>query len=108
MSVSPEAEDLRHKLVQWTETIRENQTDPSTLILDDIEKARSHLRTAKTISRIGEYTTIIGVPAGLVGLFVAGPLVAVGGIAISIIGGVTVGSQKYIERMNRWAMYGQD
>ncbi len=107
VALSPEAQGLRHKLTDWTETIRANQADPTAVVLEDIGKARKSLKTAKTLTRLGEYSTIIGVPAGVAGLFVAGPLVAVAGIVVSILGGVALGGQKYIERMNRWAMYGQ-
>jgi hypothetical protein len=107
LAASPEADGLRHKLTEWTAAIRHNQVDPATVVLDDIEKARADLKTAKTLSRLGEYSTVIGVPASVVGLFVAGPLVAIGGLVVSVVGGVALSGQKYIERMNRWAMFGQ-
>ncbi len=108
MARSPEAHGLRHKLAQWTEAIRNNQADPLTLVLSEVEHARQSLKTAKTLSRVAEYSTIIGVPAGgIAGLFLAGPLTAIGGLAISVVGGVALGGQKLIEQMNRWAMYGQ-
>lgn len=38
----------------------------------------------------------------------AGPSVAIGGVAVSVVGGAALVGQKIIARMNRWAMYGQD
>lgn len=105
---SPEAQDLRHRLAEWTEVIRTNDADPVEMVLQEVERARHSLATAKAVSRVGEYCTIIGVPSSLAGLFLAGPLVVISGLAISAIGGVALGGQKYIEHMNRWAMFGQN
>jgi hypothetical protein len=107
IAASPEAHDMRHKLVQWTNVIRRNQADPAATVLRDVERARASLKTSRTLARVGEYTTIIGVPAGVAGVLLMGPLVAIGGLAISVVGGVALGGQKLVERINRWAMYGQ-
>ena len=106
LSESTEAGALRLKLSEWTEAIRTNDADPVAVILADLERARKELKTAKTLQRLGEYSTIIGVPTTVVSLFVAGPLVAIGGLVVSVAGGIALGAQKTIERMNRWAMYG--
>lgn len=108
LAASPEAEALRDKLATWSDAIRKNQADPAIAVLDEVERACASLRTSRTLTKVGNYSTIIGVPLSVVGLFTAGPLVAIGGLAVSVIGGIALGGQQLIERANRWAMYGQE
>jgi hypothetical protein len=104
---SPEAQHLRTKLTAWTEVIRKNDADPVPLVMDEVERARRALKTAKTLARIGEYSTIIGVPVAIAGAFVTGPLVGIGGAILAVSGGVVLAAQKHKEHLNRWAMFGQ-
>lgn len=102
---SPEADALRVRLSKWTQKLRSGEVEPAALILKDVEDARKSLETAKSIGKIGEYTTFVGIPVAIGGAFVAGPAVTAVGIGVAVVGGVALGGQKLVERMNRWAMF---
>jgi len=108
MATSPEGQDLRHRLALWSESVRLNEAESAATVLGDVDAARRSLKNAKSLATIGEYSTYIGVPAAIVGAFVAGPLVTISGVVVSVVGGAVLVGQKLIERMNRWAMYGQN
>ncbi len=104
MSESPEANDLRSKLELWTHTLHKNNADTVESILHEVANARKSLRTAKSCEKVGYYTTIIGMPVALLGVL-GGPITTIAGIAVSVIGGLSLYRQEEIEKMNQWAMY---
>lgn len=107
LAASPEAQALRVKLSEWTKRLREGQIESASIVLPEVERARAHLSTAKTLSRVGEYSTWIGVPVAIGGAFVTGPIGLGVGIAVSVAGALTLSGQKAVERSNRWAMFAQ-
>jgi hypothetical protein len=108
LAASPEAQGLRIKLTSWTERLRQGEFEPAAIILPEVEKARKSLATAKTLFRVGEYSTWVGVPVAIAGAFLTGPVGIGIGVTVSVIGGLALTGQKVIERFNQWAMYAQE
>lgn len=111
LATSPEAVALRKKMSEWTTKLSEGKVDPATLVLKEIEKARSSLSWAKTLTRAGEYLTWVSLPTAVVTDamtgYVSGGTISLIGFGASAVGTMVLGTQKQIEHANRWAMYGQ-
>jgi hypothetical protein len=107
IAMSPEAQALREKLTEWSKCLRQQGVEPAAVVLPEVERARKSLATAKTLSRVGEYSTWIGVPTAVAGAFLTGPVGIGIGIGVSVVGGLALTGQKVIERFNQWAMFAQ-
>jgi len=70
LATTPEAHGLRIRLAGWAETARAGDLDPVSLALSDVQSARKALAGAKTLTRVGEYATWIGLPLGVAGALI--------------------------------------
>jgi len=102
---SDEAGALRRRLAKWTFSARQQDINAVEVALTDIGRARKALLGANRAARVGEYATWIGLPVSIAGAFLAGPIGTAVGITISSAGVIAVGTQKLIERTNKWAMF---
>jgi hypothetical protein len=103
---SPEAAAMRTELARWSQELTAGNTEAAALVLPDVADAQRQLSFAKSSSRGGALVTCIGVPVSIAGLVVAAPALAAAGVAVSVAGGLALGSQKLLEHFGRWAMYG--
>jgi hypothetical protein len=103
---SPEAAAMRSKLAAWSQQLAAGNVEAATLVLSDAADASRQLQMAQSFSRGGQLVTWIGLPVSVAGLVIAAPALAAAGVAVSVGGGIALGSQKVLEHFGRWAMYG--
>jgi hypothetical protein len=104
ISKSAETAAYRSKLDEWVTSLKRVETDDYHKIHDEINYCLKQLRFSRFLNRTGNFLTYIGVPMSILGMF--NPAICISGLVLSIVGGIGLGTEKYINAANKWAMFG--
>lgn len=104
ISNSTETAAYRSKLDEWVSSLKRGGRDDCQKIYDDINYCLKQLNFSRFLNRTGNFLTYIGVPMSILGMF--NPAIGISGLVLSVVGGIGLGTEKYINEANKWAMFG--